>query len=81
MTKATVENPVVLGSEGSGTIEAIPEGETSFQVGQKAGGFCDCDTFISLSFFVFFGGGVLVVMFSFVFFELSLSGFFLRGKK
>ena len=37
MTKATVENPVVLGSEGSGTIEAIPEGETSFQVGQKAG--------------------------------------------
>ena len=38
MTKATVENPVVLGSEGSGTIEAIPEGETSFQVGQKAAG-------------------------------------------
>jgi len=35
MTKATVDNPVVLGSEGSGTIEAIPEGETSFQVGQK----------------------------------------------
>ena len=38
MTKATVDNPVVLGSEGSGTIEAIPEGETSFQVGQKAAG-------------------------------------------
>ncbi|CAE7810797.1 rtn4ip1, partial [Symbiodinium sp. CCMP2456] len=35
MTKATSENPVILGSEGSGTVEQVPEG-SSFQVGQKA---------------------------------------------
>ena len=37
MTKATAEDPVILGSEGSGTVESVAEGETAFQVGQKAG--------------------------------------------
>eukprot|EP00435_Cladocopium_sp_Y103_P056442 s184_g19.t1 len=35
MTKATAENPVILGSEGSGVIESVSQGETKFQVGQK----------------------------------------------
>ncbi|CAE7238889.1 rtn4ip1 [Symbiodinium microadriaticum] len=34
MTKATSDNPVILGSEGSGTVEQVPEG-SSFEVGQK----------------------------------------------
>jgi Zn-dependent alcohol dehydrogenase len=37
MTKATPENPVILGMEGAGIIESVSQGETKFQVGQKAG--------------------------------------------
>lgn len=35
MTKATPENPVILGMEGAGIIESVSQGETKFQVGQK----------------------------------------------
>lgn len=35
MTKATPENPVVLGCEGAGIIESVSQGETKFKVGQK----------------------------------------------
>lgn len=37
MTKATADNPVILGSEAAGIIESVSPGEIKFQVGQKAG--------------------------------------------
>ena len=34
ITKATPENPVVLGSEGSGTVETVADG-SPFQIGDR----------------------------------------------